>query len=154
MIKKERKGVSPVITTVLLVLIVLVLATLIIVWGTQFIPEKLSKFGASIEDGCSNVKLTATPSGEGANMMLALANTGDIHIYKIGVQTIGGSSSEIKTYDLGPNNNGLKPGDTFSINVNAGSADKLEIVPIILGETEGKTIQEFSCSGNSKVISL
>ena len=62
--KKEcKKAVSPVVTTVLLVLIVLILATLIIIWGTQFIPEKISKFGNPIEDGCSNVEFSASFQG-------------------------------------------------------------------------------------------
>ena len=144
--KEDKRAVSPVITTVLLVLIVLTLAILIIVWGTQFIPEKLSKFGNPIEDGCSNVQFTASLQ-EGK---LYLVNTGDVYIHKVGLKSKGAAKSTID-----PNEVSMNPGDAESIDFDSTGVDELEIIPILLGETEGEKIQEFSCSESSwKTISL
>jgi len=137
--KKEcKKAVSPVITTVLLVMIVIVLASLIVVWGTTFIPEKLSKFGNPIENECSNVQFSATSQGTD----ISIVNTGDTHIYKVGVRAEGAAKSTIKYEDIK-----LNPGSVATISPShLGDADSAIVIPVLLAETEGSKIQEFSCS--------
>lgn len=145
--KESKRAVSPIITTVLLVLIVLVLASLIVVWGTTFIPEKLSKFGSPIENGCDSVQFTATTQGSD----IYIVNTGDIHLYKLGIRAKGAAKSTIEYEEVNLNPGGVK---TISLS-NIVGAEEVVIIPVLLGATDKDKIQEFSCTESSwKTIGL
>jgi len=147
MIKKEKRGVAPIITTVLLVLIVLILATVIILWGTSFIPEALGKFGEPIENSCTRVAFSADRDGD----IISIVNNKDIPIYKIAIKQEGISSSDLEEFEVN-----LDVGGSDSVEVSVDSqADSLSVIPIILGTTDDGKIQEFKCPESSwQVISL
>jgi flagellin-like protein len=132
---KEKKAVSPVITTILLVLIVIVLAAIILLWGLTFIPEALSKLGNPIEDKCSEVSFTASY----ASGKLQVTNNGNIPIYEIGVNEKDAAISEVSTIEIR-----LNPGGSKEVSYTSSGQD-LEIRPIILGETDDNEIQKFTC---------
>lgn len=144
---KSKKGVSPVITTVLLVLIVLTLASLIIVWGVTFIPEAIAKFDSPIENACQNVDFTAQKVSDST---ISIVNVGNVYIYKIGVKEVGGPRSQIKENAVE-----LTSGETYSA-LNIGiSSGQVSVIPIILGLTESGEYQEYSCEeANWKTVTM
>ena len=57
---KNERGLSPVIASVLMILLVLVLATMIFLWARGFVSEHVEKFGISIEESCSSINFEAS----------------------------------------------------------------------------------------------
>lgn len=138
---KDKRGVSPVITTVLLVLIALVLAAMIIMWGYAFIGESLTKFeGQDISLACDAVSITA--DYDSAEKEIAVVNTGDIPIFKVGVKSESDAETTYSEYPPVKLNSGGSR--TLIVDIPTG-AKKLNIVPIILGKTSSDKIQEYPC---------
>ena len=59
--KNNKKGVSPVVSTVLLIMIVIILAIIILIWSQGFIKEAITKQVSgetkSIDQYCSDVQM-------------------------------------------------------------------------------------------------
>lgn len=146
---RDKRAIAPVITTILLVLIVLVLASIVILWGVSFIPEALAKFEAPIEQACDDISFSADVSGS----EISVSNLGSIPIYKFSVREEGQKKSEIKT--TGETKLGVGGAATLDITLSSGFTGQLTIIPIILGETEDGKIQQFSCPETSwKIIGV
>lgn len=140
--KRGKNAVAPVITTILLVLIVLVLASIIIVWGLSFIPEKVAKFGGPIENACADVGFTAEYSGS----QISVVNTGNVPIYRFRIKQDSQARSDIDTGDVIK----LNPGsaEVLSSTIAAGTSE-ITLIPVLLGQTDSGKIQEFSCPSSS-----
>ena len=130
-----KKAVSPVIATVLLIMMVVVLAVIIFLWATSFVGEAVTKRGASAEQRCGEVSLET----QYINNELQVTNKGSIPVYKLEIRAKSGGDKEIIKKD------GLSIGDSNSFNI--GSYDGVEIVPVILGETE-KSKKAYTCKSN------
>jgi flagellin-like protein len=134
MIKKGKKGISPVVATTLLILLVVILAVIIFLWARSFFPELIEKKGMPIEESCKVISLGIDYSN--ANGVISLTNKGDTPIYGIdvskktfgSVELIGsfaGQAYMIRTgerKEIGIDNSGLAAGD------------ELIISPVLLGE--------------------
>ena len=59
MIKRGKKGLSPIIATVLLIVITLIIAMIIFLWAKNFIGEKTKKFNEPVENACERVSFDA-----------------------------------------------------------------------------------------------
>ena len=94
----NKKGVSPVIATVLLIGIVIALGLVVFFWFRSFTQEAVTKFGGeNIQLVCNNVQFegsyssTSTTSGT-----LAISNTGNVPIYNFNVQINGAGGDKTK----------------------------------------------------------
>jgi len=141
--KRDKKAIAPVITTILLVLLVLVLASIILLWGITFIPEALTKFGGPIENSCSDVSVSAQITGNA----ISVTNLGSVPVHRFKIRLEDESSSEEKE-----SNDDLPVGGAVSIDpIDASDTKKLEdyddvsLIPVLLGETDEGGIQEFYC---------
>ncbi|MAE49843.1 hypothetical protein CMI48_03380 [Candidatus Pacearchaeota archaeon] len=142
----NRKGVSPVIATVLLVLIALALAAIIFLWGKSFITEKVVKFSEPIEFSCGDIVFDAEAVvSEGK---VHVVNRGNVPLYGIEVRKKGfGSVENVGVFD----SQSVTVGDTGSIDVPAlkngkiKSGDTIVVVPIVLGES-GDVKKSYVCS--------
>lgn len=137
----RKKAVSPVIATTLLVLIVLVLAAIIILFARGFVSEAVTKSirggpQQAIEQVCDEVSFDASLSGS----EVSIVNRGDVAIYKIGAQKVGGPDVTINEYEVN-----LLSGETSSFTIDTTGADEINIIPILLGGTEGGELQQYSC---------
>lgn len=139
MIKEDKKAVAPVITTVLLVLIVLVLASIVIIWGVSFIPQKLAKFDAPIEQACDRISFSADITGE----IISVSNSGDIPIYKFQVREEGQRRSEIRTTE--PIKLGVGGATELDVRLSPGFSGEVTLIPVILGKNDDGETQQFSC---------
>lgn len=136
----NRKGVSPVIATVLLVLIALALAAIIFLWGKSFVTEKVVKFSEPIEFSCGDIVFDAEAvASEGK---VYVVNRGNVPLYGIEVRKKGfGSVENVGVFD----SQSITVGDTGSIDVpSLTSGDTLIVVPIVLGES-GDVKKSYVC---------
>jgi flagellin-like protein len=139
----EKKGVSPVIATVLLIAMVVVLGLIIFMWFRGFTQEAVTKFDTNVELVCSDVSFDASYS-EG---ILSIVNTGNIPIYRIKLKTEGQgsfSTKELETAD-GWSETGLNKGDAFSNSVDVNGAEEITVIPVLMGSSKSGQ-QSFTCN--------
>lgn len=144
--KLGKRALSPIITTVLLVLLAIILASIIIFWAFGFIKEHITKFDSStgeekpIEDACSAVGLTVSNDGN----QISLINTGNVPVNKVAIKVNSADGSSLREEQ----EINLIPGSSVVISSkdwNSGST--IQIIPILIGKTQntGK-YTEFTCS--------
>jgi len=133
-----KKGLSPVIATVLLVLIGLVLAIIIFFWAKSFIGESLEKDGRAIDKSCENLRFTAEAiSGQSGGIWIV--NTGNVPIYGIEILKVG-ESEQSKVAESFPSTIGAgETSPVIDLPSGVNSGDDLLIVPILLGKIGTRT---------------
>ena len=137
----RKRGVSPVIATVLLVGMVIALALIVFIWMRSFTRETITKFeDENIELACDKVEFQASYSaGE-----IFISNIGNVPIYgmRVKISDIGGYETEsIRDSDDWPRV-GLNPGDASS--VKGFSGEEITLIPVLLGNSDnGK--RTFAC---------
>jgi hypothetical protein len=143
--KKKVKGLSPVIATVLLIVLVVAIALIVFLWVRGMTQEAITKFGGNgkalnIQLVCDQVSFEASyTSGTG----LYITNPASVPIFGMNVKEIGDGSHS--TIDLRKNANwptvGLNQGGVFSDPVFSDKLDagttEIMLVPVLIGESEG-----------------
>lgn len=135
----KKRGVSPIVSTVLLILIVIILALIIFFWARSFVGEKIEKFDKPIEDVCKDVNFRA--SIEGNNLILV--NRGNVPIYEINVKQMSAGTSKIDGYIIDLEKGGSK---NKTISIDYSTTTGIEVVPVLLGESGSKR-SKFACEG-------
>jgi flagellin-like protein len=139
MIRKKR-GLSPVIATILLIAIAVVLALIVFTFAKNYVREKTEKFGQPIEDSCLNVDFIAeavsgsecTP-GSGLDRV-DVNNNGNVPLYGVEIREEG--SGAVRSLGTGYFGDGLPVGSGNCIDIDLEGGDEILVVPILLGETE------------------
>ena len=138
----NKKAVSPVIATVLLIVMVIVIGLIIFLWFRSFIPEQKVKFGRNIELACADV---AFQSGyDSSTGTLTISNTGTIPIYSINLKITKGrghTTTSITELDSGWPLLGLRQGilyNSIDLSSEFDSPDEILIIPILAGTSEGE----------------
>lgn len=147
MYKINKRGISPVVATVLLIVIALALAAIIFVWAKMFFDEKITKDESDIAMSCEQVIFT----GEISTSKLIIENQGNVVLYGVRVDKVeGGSVTELKTITpkvvLG--------GESVDIllssqNIDLSDGDKVLVVPVILGQNSKGERVEFACDSST-----
>ncbi|MBL7059346.1 hypothetical protein ISS08_02750 [Candidatus Pacearchaeota archaeon] len=142
---KNKKGVSPVIATVLLVAMVIVIALIVFLWFRGLTQEAITKFGdKNIKLVCDDVQFDFDYSGG----ILSVSNTGNVPIYEIYIEitTEGGNyvTQNIRDVSNGWPTTGLNQGGAFSDSVAASGAEKIAAIPVLVGDSE-KGQQKYVC---------
>jgi len=136
MIKRgfNKKGISPVIATVLLIAIVVIIGLIIFLWFRGMVQEAVTKFDENIELVCNDVNFDATYlSG-----VLSVSNTGNVPIYSMkAVIFESGSHTTEDLIDLASDWPvvGLNQGDAFSESIGFGNANKITLIPVLFGSS-------------------
>ncbi len=138
----EKRGVSPVIATVLLIGMVIALALIVFIWMGAFVEETITKFdGENVELICGRVKIQASYAGG----QLSVLNIGNIPIYDLRIKrsSAAGSSTESVRKTIGEwPKYGLNPGGTFLGDANVGG--DVTLIPVLLGNSDkGKRV--YAC---------
>ncbi len=127
-IKSKKKGVSPVIATVLLIAIVVVLALIIFFWFRSFTKEAVLKFDKNIELVCEDVAFSGSVSGT----TLVMSNEGNVPIADVRVKISGVSGR--KNVDLNLVD-GLNVGQSIEQTIeDSDGADSILLIPILRGK--------------------
>jgi flagellin-like protein len=152
---KNKRGLSPVITTVMLIAIVIVLAAIILMWARYYVPESITKDGKNIESVCQEVAFEATYKDTSGSLdEIIVSNNGNVDIYSFEVLLEGNGVSyakEVMPQDIATGNElagGLKRGASanMSIDVNPGTI-KMTVVPYLLGES-GEKEEKYLCKNH------
>jgi flagellin-like protein len=133
----KRKGLSPVVATVLLISIAVVLAVIVLFWARGFISEKIQKSDEPVENSCESLVFGAEIDSN--DNELVVINRGNVPIYGIsvkeeGIGFVSISGTVDKDVTLGDSvvfgGGEIAPGFTFVLD------EEYIIVPRILGETK------------------
>lgn len=126
----EKRGLSPVIATVLLISMAVVLAGIIFVWARSFVGEVVQKNGEPVENSCDDILFDAEAYGG----EIHLINRGTVPLYGVKIFSEGGGSIEEEdTLD-----STISSGETATLPLSI--TGNLVVVPVILGEgSSGKT---------------
>ncbi len=150
----QKKGVSPIIATVLLILITIIIAVIILLWARSFIGESIEKsYGGEtepIDHFCSQLDFVADVAIDPANskrLLIDITNRKDVPIYGIEVKKVSGSS-KVKVGALAvASDQAVTSGETERISVVGTSAffagQKFTITPALLGEVESGAYRKF-----------
>lgn len=136
---KNKRGLSPVIATVLLIAIVLVIALMVFLWFRSFAREAVVKFDQNVEIVCERVVFDADYS---EIFGLEITNNGNIPIedFQIKIYSSGGYDTEVLSEDyegydaIGETR--VRQGKTETFDINVGEASKIIIIPILRGTSD------------------
>ena len=151
-ITSNKKGLSPVITTVLLIALVVVIIAVIFLWFRGMIDEGVTKFGENINLVCGKIDFDADYSSG----TLSIVNNGNIPIYGFNLKIGNGGSysstniREVDCYEDCWPNTGLNVGGSYSKGMSSfvpESATELELIPILVG-TANSGKKTFICEGD------
>ena len=144
----KKRGVSPVIATVLLISMVVIIGIIIFLWFRGMVGETVTKFGKNIELACEDVVFDASYST--STGILFITNNGVVPIYDMNIKIEGTGNHETKK--LSEMNVGwIKEkgiqGEVFSGDISSavGTSTKLTLIPILLGSTDAGENKEFVC---------
>jgi flagellin-like protein len=152
----KKKGISPVIATLLLVLLAVILALVIFIWARAVITEKVQKdMGLgyqNIEGFCKDITFNADVVYINSNLNITLENTQNIPIYGVKILKISeGSRKTLGEATYGSNINSVKAGQTkdFSLETtDVAVGDKVLLVPILLGvaKNDVNIKKQYTCN--------
>jgi len=138
--KFKKRGLSPVIATMLLVVIVIVIALIVFLWFRSITEEAITKFdGQNIRIVCEEVSFEADYD----NGQVFISNTGNVPIYQMKAKIYSTGSYSTETISEGWPPKGLNQGEAFSGAV-VDNADKIILIPVLVGETE-KGEKTYTC---------
>ena len=138
--KLNKKGVSPVIATVLLIAMVIIIGLIIFFWFRGLTKEAITKFGGvNVELVCEDVQFQAAYSP--AIGKISISNIGNVPLYDMKVKVSG--TGRHKTIDLREIDStwpliGLRPGKSFlsqDLGSTLGDAQKIILIPVLIGST-------------------
>ena len=142
----NKRGLSPIVATSILIVIVIILAIIILLWARGFIKEAVIKeiAGSSkrAEEFCREIGMRGFVNEDNS---FGFENTGTIPIFAYRINLEESGSSEI--IRVGNDKGGsVNPGDTVIISnfQPYSSYDSVKIIPVLLGKVEGST-QSYDC---------
>ena len=131
----DKKAVSPVIATVLLIGIVLVIALIIFLWFRGFTQEAIIKMDQNVELVCKDVQFQVSLEGN----TLYISNFGNVPIADFDVKASGGGSFSTERLDVG-----VPAGGAASATFSSLGYTEIILIPVLQGESESG-LQEYTC---------
>jgi len=146
--KINKKGISPVVSTVLLVTIVVILGLIIFLWATGFMKERCQKFDEVAANSCEKIRIDAQYSR--VSDELDIINTGDVPVYKIALKISYEDGVDIEEFSPVNLNIGVSKTinllNDYSIDLSSYGDYELEIIAILHGQKgEGGELCEYMC---------
>jgi flagellin-like protein len=148
---KSKQGLSPVIATVLLIVLVFVLFALIFLWMRGLISEQIEKNEQAIENVCPSVNFQADLVTEGPNYFIEVINRGSVHIHSLEVKLID-NKGDSELYPFSESDVlVVGVGETFKRDIgltmnNGNTATEIIIYPILAGTVKGGSVNKpYTC---------
>lgn len=148
---ENKRGISPVIATVLLVVMVVVIALIVFLWFRNVNKEAITKFdGTNVEIICGDVQLESSYSSG----TLFILNGGNVPVYSVKLRIFSdGSYSTNDLQEIETSNwpeTGLNPGNAFSSSTldSLSTAEKVILIPVLVGITENGEKKVHTCADN------
>ncbi len=152
---RSNKGLSPVIATVLLIMLVFVLFALIFLWMKGLISEQLEKNEQAIENICPSVNFQIDLVDE--NSYLEVINRGSVNIYNLEIK-MSDYKGDSKLYDL-EEILSVSIGETkkqeVAFDMNGAPPKKITVYPVLLGSIKGgMTNKPYTCMDMGQTLNL
>jgi len=133
---KEKKGLSPVIATVLLIGIVIVMAVIVFLWIRGIQDEAITKFdGKNVKIVCEDVDFQVAYNSPN----LQILNKGTVPIYQMKGKVSGSGSHETINIDDNWDVTGLNEGAAVKSDISSkidASSKTILLIPVLAGETK------------------
>ena len=132
----NKRGISPVIATVLLIAMVIVIGLIIFLWFRGIIEEEGTKFeGKNVKLVCADVKFDASYS----KGVLSILNTASVPIYKMKMKIYKDGSHSTKEIEGSWPPTGLNPGGAFSEDISSDTSgvNKITLIPVLMASSSG-----------------
>ena len=128
----NKRGISPVIATVLLIAIVVVLIAIVFLWARGFLTEQVDKFDEPVDRACERTDFNAGINSQG---VLGINNVGNIPLYGFNVKVFGTGKVVVNEVFDGST---IVAGESREIDISSvvQNEDRFLVVPVILGETD------------------
>ena len=146
---KNKRGVSPIVATVLLVAIVIIIAIILWFWYNQFIDEQRAKAESQLAQECADseiqiVELTCEDLTAGSpstyRLTMNIANTGGSRISKLVV-----NSRSLTTSQTDEIAKAIQEGTTadITVDVNASMVTSIEGIQVVPAVSIGQNLKYF-----------
>ncbi len=130
----KRRGLSPVIATVLLIALVITIALVVFLWIKGMTQEAITKFdGQNVKLVCNDVAFQASYSSG----TLYVSNSGNVPIFGMKVVDYGAGShqtQDLREASVGWPTGGLNQGGTFSGTISF-TGNEIVLVPVLIGDS-------------------
>ena len=141
----KKRGLSPVIATVLLIAIVVVIALIVFLWLKGITQEAITKFdGKNVQLVCDDVEFDA----EYLSGTIYISNSGNVPIYRVKARVSGEGSYSTVWVGEGDSDwpkQGLNPGGAYSGPLDASNANKILLIPVLIGKTPSDDKKSYTC---------
>jgi len=138
MISLKKRGISPVVATVLLIVIVIILALIIFLWAKGFVKESIMKEGENVKFVCEDVSLELSYSDN----ILRISNNGNVPVYRVELK--GKKGGSIKNINIPEDKNtGIRIGKSWELSLSE-SYEEIYVYPVILGKL-GNREKPYTC---------
>lgn len=147
-LQSRKKGLSPVIATVLLVGMIVVIGMIIFMWFRGLTQEAVTKFDKNIQLVCDEVDFSA--SYDSGSKVLSVSNRGTIPIFDLKMK-ISDSGGNVKKIDMSDKiatwpEAGLNEGGAFSGDISSEfTGGDLELIPILKGTSQNGGQASYTC---------
>ncbi|MBX4211887.1 hypothetical protein KW787_00315 [Candidatus Pacearchaeota archaeon] len=142
----EKRGLSPVIATVMLIALALIIALIIFLWAKNFIKEVPQKFGEPVDRACAQVSIDAEITGD-IERKISLINRGNVPVYGVEIRKKDAVEGSIKNIATLPTT--IKNGETGEATIAGDGSDvsgEVIVYPILLGESKsGQNKRPYTC---------
>ncbi len=149
----NKRGLSPVIATALLLTLVIILSSIVFLWAKGFVSEQIQKFNQPVELQCEKVEWKINVLSSYTGPILEISNRGNIPIYGIVLKKSMDGNKESEQYndlklDIGSS---IELPISFSLK-NGQQASEIEFIPSIIGSVIGKDNikKSYVCQNNIK----
>ena len=144
----DKHGLSPVIASMLMILLVLVLASIIFLWSRGFIKEQIEKFGSPIENACEKVNFEVYRDGS----KVEIINRGNVDIRHLDIKMFKDGDSKINKFDLAIDA-GESVENHMTLTINGETPDRIIAYPALIGNVKGTTSNNvFTCTDSGVII--
>jgi flagellin-like protein len=148
----HKRGVSPVIASVLMILMVVMLATIVFFWAKGFIGEQIEKHGDNIDSYCDKASFKIVEH----NGELEVKNEGDVDIHGFSFEMTLGGTTEVDYYSLSVEAGSSGSGFYGQFKLDNGQiADAVVAHPVLIGVVVGKNRNSaYTCSDAGVVLDV
>lgn len=148
----SKKGLSPVIATVLLIALAIVLVGIVFLWIRGFISEQVEKQGKPVEQVCADVNFEKDIQIYGDYLDLRITNIGNVHIYGMDVKFVGEKDSSLTSFRFDVLIS--ESSDVQRIPF-IGDPQKIIFYPMVLGSVRGKKVTKaVTCLDRGQTITV
>jgi flagellin-like protein len=149
--KLHRKGVSPLVATVLLVALTIAAFLAIFAWSKGFIKEGIEKNNGPIEGECQSISFDAVLQ-QGGNLAY-VTNKGNVVIYAFNIKGENDGTTKLFWGRTDTGKLGIGEVDNLDLSSIVGKYSKITLIPVLLGRgTNSGTGKVFPCNEMAKVI--